>query len=166
MITFVLPGFSLNNKEWLEECAMALKVEGFVRPIFWDHWTDENEKFDPKEKADLIARHTKGEQINIIAKSIGSLVASYIIKQIPDQIHRVIVCGIPLNDIAEEEKETIKNALVSLGKDKLICFQNVEDPHGTFTEVKKFLPNTVVISEPRNDHNYPNYTSFNKFLLT
>ncbi len=167
MITFILPGEAPHNKEWLEECAMSLKVEGFVRPIFWEHWTDPDTKFDKKEKAILIARHTKGDKINIIAKSIGSLVAAYIIEQIPDQINKVIINGIPLNDIGETAKETIKKAIAGLDKNKVICFQNVNDPHGSFAEVKKFLPGGVsLVSEPRSDHHYPYYTEFNKFLAS
>ena len=165
MITFILPGGSVKNKEWLEECAMALKVDGTVRPIFWNHWTDPDAKFDKKEKANLISRHTKGDKINIIAKSIGSLVGAHVIEQIPDQINKVIVSGFPLHDIGESEKETIIKALASLDPKKVICFQNVNDPHGSFAEVKKILPSSIkIILEPRADHEYPYYSEFNKFL--
>jgi predicted alpha/beta hydrolase family esterase len=165
MITFILPGGAVHNKEWLEECAMELKVEGTIRPIFWEHWEDPEAGFDKKEKAGLIARHAKGDKVNIVAKSIGSLVAAYIIEQIPSQINKVIVNGICLNDIGDEEKETIKKALESLLPEKLICFQNENDPHGTFAEAKKFLPPEVkLISKPRADHHYPYYSEFNEFL--
>jgi len=164
MITFILPGYSLKNKEWLEECAMSLKVEGFIRPIFWEHWEDPDIEFKPKEKASLIARHAKGDKINIIAKSIGSLVAAYIIEQIPEQINKVIICGIPLTDIKGKEM-MIKKVLGRLDPENLICFQNENDPLGSFAEVRKFLPLGVkLISEPRSDHHYPYYTEFNKFL--
>jgi predicted alpha/beta-hydrolase family hydrolase len=165
MITYILPGFSLKNKEWLEECAMSLKVEGTIRPIFWEHWDDSEAKFDKKEKATLLSRHSKGDKINIIAKSIGSLVASYIIEQVPHQINKVIICGIPINDIGESEKETIKKALESLGVEKLICFQNGGDPHGNFDQIRAFLPEKIkVVSKERSDHHYPYYTEFNGFL--
>ena len=165
MVTFILPGWSVKNKEWLEETAMALKVEGFVRPIFWEHWKDESQNFDAKEKATLISRHTKGDTINIVAKSIGILVAAHIIEQVPAQIHKVIICGIPLHDTSPQEHAIIKRAIGSLDEKKLICLQNVDDPHASFAEVKKFLPHGVnLISEPRSDHNYPYYTEFNKFL--
>jgi predicted alpha/beta hydrolase family esterase len=164
MITFILPGFSLKNKEWLEECAMSLKVEGFVRPVFWEHWEDPDAEFKPKEKATLIARHTKGDKINIVAKSIGSLVAAYIIEQIPDQINKVIICGIPLSD-TKEKKTLITKVLGKLPPERLICFQNENDPHGSFDEAKKFLPPDVkLISKSRADHHYPYYSEFNEFL--
>lgn len=167
MLTFILPGGAVKNKEWLEETAMGLKTEGYIRPIFWDHWDDPDASFDKKEKATLISRHSKGDTINIVAKSIGSLVAAYIIEQIPSQINKVVICGIPLHDITEAEKESIKKALGSLDKNKLICFQNAGDPYASFAEVKKFLPAGVkLISEPRADHGYPFYSEFNKFLTS
>lgn len=167
MLTFILPGYSSKNKEWLEESAMSLKVEGYIRPIFWDHWDDPDAKFDAKEKASLISRHSKGDKLNIVAKSIGSLVASYIIEKVPDQINKVVICGIPLHDISEEEKESIKKALGSIPVEKILCFQNAGDPHASYLEVKKFLPKGVkLISEPRADHGYPFYAEFNKFLTS
>jgi predicted alpha/beta hydrolase family esterase len=160
MITFILPGYSVKNKAWLEETAMGLKVEGFVRPIFWEHWTDPDAKFDKKEKASLIARHAKGDKVNIIAKSIGTLVAALIIKEIPEQINKVILNGICVNDITPKQVEFIKSQIKKLG-DKVIIFQNEADPHGTYDQVKDF---GKVISKPRSDHNYPYYNEFNKFL--
>lgn len=144
---------------------MQLKVDGIIRPIFWEHWQDPEAKFDKKEKAKLISNHTKGEKINIIAKSIGTLVASYVIENIPEQINKVIVCGIPLNDIGDEEKSVIKKALFSLPKDNLICFQNFRDPHGSLSQVKSFLPPKVkLIHKERSDHEYPYFDEFNEFL--
>ena len=165
MITFIFPGYSIKNKAWLEETAMSLKVEGFVRPIFWEHWSDPDYKFDAREKANLVAKHTKGEKVNIVAKSIGSLVAAYVIGQIPNQINKVVICGIPVNDIVASNTEIIKKALISLKPEELICFQNVNDPHGTCFQVRALLPKNIkVVLKNRADHNYPFYNEFNKFL--
>ncbi len=165
MQTIILPGGSVKNKEWLEACASELKAEGIVRPVSWDHWLDDKEKFDPKEKGILISRHTRGESVSIVAKSIGCLVASYVILAIPSQIEKVIFNGIPLNDINSEEKETITKALSSIKKENIIIFQNESDPHGTYSEVKKLLPSTMnVVPKPRSDHDYPYYSDFNTFL--
>ncbi|MFZ3301787.1 MAG: hypothetical protein WA152_03690 [Microgenomates group bacterium] len=156
MQTLILPGYSASNKEWVDETAKNLKVEGTIRPFYWMHWTDENSKFDVQEKADLIAKHLRGEKANIIAKSIGTLVASLAIKTISDQINKVIFCGIPLNDISKEELEIIKSVAKSLG-DKIIIIQNSNDPHGTFNEIKDF---GIVIEKEGNTHNYPYFEEF------
>lgn len=86
MQTLILPGFSASNKDWVDEVAQTLKVEGIIRPFYWMHWTDVNSKFDAQEKADLIIKHLRGEKANIIAKDEGLEVANLIKLQIPDQI--------------------------------------------------------------------------------
>jgi len=160
MVTFILPGYSIKNKEWLEETAKNVKLDGQIRPVYWDHWDDPDQKFNAKEKAGLIERHSKGEQINIIAKSIGTLVAAEIISKLPNQINKVILCGIPVNDLNEREIEIIKKAASSLGENVLII-QNDEDPHGAFNQIKNF-GNTI--SKTSNNHEYLYFEDFQKFL--
>lgn len=162
MVTFILPGFSPKNKEWLEEAAKSIQIDGQIRPVYWDHWDDESQKFDAKEKADLIERHSKGDKINIVAKSIGTLVASMVIEKIPEQINKVVLCGIPVNDLNSEEIELIKKSINSLGS-RIIVFQNDKDHHGTFGQVKDF---GTVISKPADNHDYPYYEEIEKFLTT
>lgn len=161
MQTLILPGYSSHNKEWVDETAKTLKVEGVIRPFHWAHWRDENVKFDAKAKAELIAKHIKGDRVNIIAKSLGTLVASYLYQVIPDQTNKVIFCGIPLRDIALEELKIIEKC-ISQSNDRFIGLQNVNDPHGTFDEVKDFGNMKMTY---RSDHDYPFFDEFNKFLL-
>ena len=162
MTTFILPGYSPHNKAWAEEVAKNLKVEGEIRPVFWGHWSDPEYKFKPKEKADLLVRHTKGEAVNIVAKSIGTLVASYIISQVPDRISKVIFCGIPVNDLGQENIDFIKKEIKKLG-DKIVIYQNEDDPHGAFRQVKDF---GKVYLKARADHDYPYYEEFNSYLTS
>lgn len=160
MVTFVLPGYSSSNQQWAEDVAHKLKVEGDIRPIFWDHWRDEGARFDPKEKARVLTHLAPNLFVNIIAKSIGALVASYMVENIPNQVKKVIFCGIPVNDMSPEEVEFIKSAAKKLG-DKLVIYQNENDPHGSAEQVKDF---GKIITKPGNDHEYPYFTDFNKFL--
>jgi predicted alpha/beta hydrolase family esterase len=164
MQTIILPGYDIKNKQWSDELANSLEVEGVIRPIHWDHWDDDTQKFDAKEKAIVISRHARGEKINIIAKSIGTLVASYIIQQIPDQIEKVIFCGIPVNDLEERDNDVIKKA-VSQIKDKIVVYQNSNDPHGSYEQIKNFEVDFNLIEKPSYNHEYPYYEEFNKFLV-
>lgn len=50
MQTLILPGYSSSNRDWVDEVAQNLKVDGIIRPFYWMHWTDESQKFDPQEK--------------------------------------------------------------------------------------------------------------------
>lgn len=86
MQTLILPGYSASNKEWVDETVRNLKVEGTIRPFYWMHWTDSNSKFDVQEKAELIAKHLRGEKANILAKDEGLEVANILKSLLPDQI--------------------------------------------------------------------------------
>jgi len=169
MVTVILPGGSEHNKEWLEETAKKVGVEGEVRPVYWDHWEDPTKEFNPEEKGRLINDIAGARMVNIIAKSVGTLVAAYMIQKGPEKIRKVIVNGIPLNDIDEKEKEIIKSALKLVPVGNIICFQNQDDPHGSFDQAKKFLsevsPAIKIISKERDDHEYPYYSEFHDFLL-
>jgi pimeloyl-ACP methyl ester carboxylesterase len=165
MQTIILPGYSVKNKEWTDEVADSIKVEGIIRPVHWDHWVDESQKFDAKEKAVVIARHSRGVKLNIIAKSIGTLVASLIIQRIPDQIEKVIFCGIPVNDLTEDDLLQIKKA-IGIMKDKIVVFQNDNDPHGTSAQVKSFEVDFKLIEKPSYNHEYPYFEEFNELIAS
>jgi len=169
MVTIILPGYSVHNKEWLEETVKQIKSNGEIRPIYWGHWTDPDSKFDVEEKARLLDNVAGKRVVDIIAKSIGTLVASYIIQKSPVKIRKVIFNGIPLNDLDEDDKELMKAALKLISPENIICFQNEEDPHGDFSQAKNFLsdvnPEITIISKPRADHEYRYADEFRKFLL-
>jgi pimeloyl-ACP methyl ester carboxylesterase len=169
MVTVVLPGYSSHNKEWLEETVKRVNMGGEIRPIYWGHWSDPSKQFDPQEKARLIDNVAGKRMVDIIAKSIGTLVASYIIQESPEKIRKVIFCGLPLNGMAEEGKEVIKAALKLIPPQDIICFHNEEDPVGGLNQVKKFLseinPNINLTVKPRTDHEYPYFDEFRDFLI-
>src|SRR3989344_8632137 len=76
--TFLLPGFSLKNKEWAEEVREKLKPEIPVIVFYWPHWeTGEKEEDWIEKEADKILEQAKatGGMVNILAKSIGTIVA-------------------------------------------------------------------------------------------
>ena len=169
MVTIIIPGYSAHNKDWLEETAKSVKSDGEIRPIYWGHWEDPDIKFDAAEKANLLDGITGKRVVDIIAKSVGTLVASLVIEKSPEKIRKVIFCGMPLNDINEDRKEVIKNALGKIPAENIICIQNEEDPHGGTDAVKMFLSGFAseiqIISMQRADHEYFYQDEFNKFLL-
>lgn len=168
MITVILPGYSVHNKDWALITSNSLNLGHEVRPVLWEHWDNPDMPFDAKDKAQEIIQVAMKDSINIIAKSIGTLVASYIIDVIPDRIEKVILCGIPLNDMMEEHIQVEREALKSFDSEKIICFQNEDDPHGSFDQVKDFLAKVnqriKIISKPASNHEYPYYSEFEEFL--
>ena len=169
MVTIILPGYSTHNKNWLEETARTIGAQGDIRAVYWDHWTDPEKKFNPKEKGRLINDITGAGASDIIAKSVGTLVAAYMILKAPSKVRKVILCGIPLNDLSEADKEVIKLALKSIPPKSVVCFQNDEDPHGGADQLKNFMAgfdsDIEGITKSRADHEYPYFEEFKKFLL-
>lgn len=169
MLTLVLPGYSSSNKKWLEETASSVRTDGEVRPVYWGHWDDPNIEFDPKTKANLLDSVAGKRVVDVIAKSLGTLAASHLIQKSPEKIRKVIFCGLPLNDINEEEKQIVVTALRKLPPQNVIFFHNSEDPHGGANALKVFLSefegDFAVIVKPRSDHEYFYQDDFNKFLL-
>lgn len=169
MITIILPGYSPHNKKWLEETAVSVKSGDEIRPIYWGHWDDTSIKFNPEVKANLLDGVSGKRVVDIVAKSIGTLVASYLIQKSPDKIRKVILCGIPFNDLDEKDKEVVKNALRLIPPENIICIQNNTDPHGSFDTIKIFLSEfgdkIKIISKDRSDHEYFFQNDFDKFLV-
>ena len=162
MQTLILPGYSKENKVWVDEVANNIDVTGIIRPFYWMHWTDENSKFIPQEKANLIVKHVKDETVNIIAKSMGVFIASLVINKIIDRVNKVIFCGIPANDMQPDELDAVKDCVGLLG-DRFLGIQNSNDPHGGFEDVKYFRN---MISKDGDNHNYPYYEDFREFLVS
>lgn len=168
MLTLILPGGSVKNKEWALKTSKKLTLDHEVRPVLWEHWDNPEMPFDAKDKAQELVQVAMDESVNIVAKSIGTLVASYIIQAIPDRVEKLILCGIPLNDLTEADREAEKIALRNFPPEKMICFQNESDPHAGYLEVKNFLSkiNSKIrlLSKSRSDHEYPYFEEFNEFL--
>jgi pimeloyl-ACP methyl ester carboxylesterase len=166
MVTIVFPGFSEKNRDWVIETANKLSFNYDSRPVFWDHWTDPSKKFDIPKKVDQLLKIIKKDSINLVAKSIGTLVASEVLMVDPIRVSKVILCGIPLNDLNEAEKEKIKDSLKHFPHDRVICFQNREDPHGSYEQVVKFFEDTEIkiVPKERDDHEYPYFDEFESFL--
>jgi len=163
-----LPGYSDKNKLWLETVASQLKTENEVRTIYWNHWSDFHKKFDPKDKAIDVVDVMLDDSANLIAKSVGTLVASYVILRSPEKVKKVIFCGLPLKDLTEDDKKVVKEALTKISPENIIFVQNANDPHGDFNEVSKFVgevnPNLKIISKQADNHEYLYTSDFEVFL--
>lgn len=168
MLTLVLPGGSIKNKDWATKTSETVNVHHNIRPIYWNNWFDPRIKFDAKDKAGDVMDVMKDDSANIIAKSIGTLVASYVIQKIPSRIQKLILCGIPFNDLDDSDLEVIKSAVSMFPPERIICIQNENDPHGGYNKAKAFLhkinPEIKLISKPDDTHDYPYYSDFESFL--
>ena len=162
MKTLILPGSSPKNLKW----AMELNIpEAEVWP--WPHWPDGDEaSFDAQKEAREIFGKYNGQQINILAKSIGTYVLIKLFQMgfVPDKF---VLCGIPLKVIIEKKVESEYQMLTTFVPE--IIIQNSNDPLGSFTEVSEFIhninQNITVISKEADNHSYPYPDEFNKYLV-
>lgn len=167
MKTITLPGYSLSNREWAEEIKKRI---GNVQVHEWKHWvTGEQKDFSVKNEVEKVSQEVGESKVNIIAKSIGTLVAASLIKEIAGQIKKTILCGIPTaflkdNDLENKSYFNLKN----LNPKNILVIQNSQDPLATYDQIKemfsKINPEIKVLEKNREDHNYPYYSDFEKFL--
>ncbi len=90
------------------------------------------------------------------------------LEQHPNAFNKIIICGLPLNDLDESDKEHYK-VLTTIPEDRLLVIQNDHDDHGNYAQVREFLDsidceNIQIISRPASDHNYPYWDDFRDFL--
>lgn len=170
MKTIILPGYSLSNREWAEEVKKKLgdKNKAFVHE--WKHWvTGEQKDFSVENEGKKILSEVENGNVNIIAKSIGTLVAVTLLDKIASQINKLILCGIP-NAFIKDNKLDDKSyfGLKKISSDKVTVFQNQKDPVASYEEIKEMFskidPQIKVIKKDREDHSYPYYSDFEKIL--
>ncbi len=166
MKTLIIPGYSTKNKDWAYE--VKKELQGFDINIYeWKHWSDPNIKFSARDEAKNIKNIVGEESINIIAKSVGTLVISLAIAKEKLNVNKIIFCGIPINDISDDEKGEYR-ILSDIPSEKVIVFQNSEDEHGSFESLRRFLsqinPNIEIKETPGSTHNYPYFDKFEEFL--
>ncbi len=166
MKTIILPGYSPRNKDWVLEVAKNLDFPHEIRPVFWEHWTNPDKYLKPKEKSQDIIDILQGDSTNLVAKSVGSLVAAYTVGAIPEKIGKVILCGIP--SVSAQRLKIFQEAFKDFPAEKVLVFQNTKDPFATFAEVKDFMnkvnPKIKVVEKPLHTHDYPYFEEFRKFL--
>lgn len=169
MKTLILPGFSPKNKEWALDTKSYLdKMNEEVEVIAWKHWEQgSTEEGWIEREADRILNSISGVSVNIIAKSIGTVVTMVILKSHPELINKLILCGIPLRDLQVQDK-VYYEPLKVFPAHSLLCLQNEADNHGGYREVLEFVhslnPSIHIKSCARTDHEYPYPEIFTSFL--
>ena len=166
MKTIILPGYSIHNKDWANEVADNLMPNIVTTVHEWEHWS--RGTFSLQKETIAILEEIGNDNINIIAKSVGTRVTMNLIPKIINKLNKVILCGIPTKFESEPTQTLYRDNLRKLGSKNVICFQNSGDPFSPFVTIKNFIngvdPKITVIGKPRNDHEYPYFEDFKAFL--
>lgn len=168
MKTYVLPGYSDKNKSWIDETVEKIMPIISVSGIYWKHWNG-SQTVDGwiEEEAQRIISDSNNEKVNIIAKSIGTMVCMAVLKLKPELVNKIILCGIPFKDFLSNDEKRYE-LLKEISPENILCVQNEQDNYGSFTKAESFIhsinQNIKIISKPREDHSYPYSDDFIKFL--
>lgn len=85
-----------------------------------------------------------------------------------ERIEKLILCGIPVNDLNESEMDNCAK-LSCYNPEDVLVFQNDKDNHGSFLEVAKLFNKLNlkmrIEKKHRSDHEYPSYGEFMKFPI-
>lgn len=170
MVTYIIPGFSIQNKAWAEETKAKIEPEFPATVYYWQHWTTgaAEKGWITIEASRITQKIISGEKdYSIIAKSIGTAVASEVLGMAAARPKKIILCGVPINDFLLGT-DRFYESLKAISPQNILCLQNETDPHGSFAQAKEFYakinPAIKVVSTPRSDHEYPFFEDFKKFL--
>ncbi len=168
MNTIILPGYSLHNRIWAHKVKENLAEEVNVLVHEWRHWNNPSSGLDiGREVSNILHDLEVRGKSDVIAKSIGTLVCMRLIAISSNKINKIVLCGIPLNDLREENFNDY-GILKSFDYRKVVVIQNNSDPHGNFRQVysfiKKINSKVKIIEKEADNHDYPYYEDFNLFL--
>ena len=168
METIILPGFSLKNKIWAENIQTGLNSRMPTFVVNWPHWETGTLGLDWIDKEiERIIGLIQNKKVNLLAKSIGTTIAMCVIEKKLESIDKIILCGIPIHDFHSGD-ENCYEQLKTFPAGRVLCIQNVNDNHGSYAEVRKFLhvinPLINIVSKSRSDHEYPFLEEFENFL--
>lgn len=170
MRTIFLPGFSVSNKEWAEEVKVEIGDKTGIEIHQWPHWqTGEAKPGWIDGQVDKILEDIGNQKVNILAKSIGTLVAVRMLNKNTEIADKVLLCGVPLAAFQEGD-EASYDILGRLPAEKVLVIQNENDNVGSFEKVKRMFekinPKIRVIARIRDDHHYPYSSDFGQFLTS
>jgi hypothetical protein len=161
MKIFILPGYSLHNKDW------AYEVKGNLEPHFevevheWKHWS-EGGSLSLKFEVEKILEEVGKKKVSFIAKSIGTRVLMSVVPKTINQIDKVILCGIPIDPVGYAK------GIKLLGPDRLLVIQNSQDPFMPAKAIKLYLrlidKNIKFVEKIARNHDYPYFKDFLDFL--
>ena len=175
MKTIILPGYSPHNRGWAIDLKKDMDLGHEILVHEWKHWPPAHRASGPVGASFSLPREVKvilekmgKDKMNIIAKSVGTRIAMQLLVKIPEQINKVVLCGIPTKGEGETAKKNYA-PLAGFSPTGILVFQNTKDPFAKYKDIKKFIgsinPKIKIIEKPRSDHHYPYPEDFQKFLL-
>lgn len=162
MLVIFLPGYSLKNKEEMQNICTTLRENGYeTLQHEWSHWLNQEDRWDTQleiQRVNVELKNFNAEEIILVAKSLGTFAAIHLIESIQDKLKQIILMGIPIEDLEPEERERYIEILSKITI-PITIIQNSDDHHGSFTTIKDYLNlrniNFKEIKAEGHGYNYP-----------
>jgi len=168
MNLLILPGYSEHNKDWALDVESYFLKRGNAKVLIheWRHWREDYKSTNIGYEAGKIVSKAGTKKYCVTAKSFGTRVLATLLMDKLINADKVVVCGIPTTN--NDARKLYKASFSMIDFNNIICFQNEHDPLSSWGEVSKMIgginKKIKVIKKPRNDHHYPYYEDFFKFL--
>lgn len=159
----LLPGFSKKNQEWAGEFVEAMRPYGYDFRVFeYTHWQTGNESdFVVETEVERLDEFIGDEDYVLVAKSIGTFVSAHYFINHGDLPQQLVWLGVCLHVLKEDEKAAFGELFEKCPELSPTIIQNHHDPLGNHHEVAAFFTGLIdpanILTEERNDHNYPCY---------
>lgn len=163
MKIFLLPGQSIQNKEWIEEVEVEFKKEfPNTEVIYYEHWSlGEKQANIDLEVERLVEKinNCDGEYI-VFAKSIGTLIFLNSVKHLKKKPKGILMVGFSYY-LAKRLGYDVKELINSVDF-RIDMYQKEFDTAGKYEEIKQFSNEYVSVNkyecvgEVNNDHHYAN----------
>ena len=167
MNVLLLPGNSSRHGEWIENLKLAVSPY-FQRTVtqHYRHWQTGVEMADVDYEIGISQEKVRAlEPFCIIAKSIGTAIATKGTATGAFKPERLILLGVPINGAVS--KDLLKRWLDEINI-PIIIVQNTSDPLGSFAEVKaafdRAAENVSFVELPGETHDYLDFKAIAKMI--
>lgn len=140
MQALLLGGQSKRHAEWVRAFTPVLTDAGFATAfVDYDNWTANSRSTDIEAELAVAARTVAGwDDYIVVAKSIGSVIATLGIGRQILQPRAALFLGFPLSALRElPHADEVRTAAAHLPR--TVVVQNENDPFGTTVEVEAFF---------------------------
>jgi hypothetical protein len=169
MELILLPGNSINNKEWIEKIESDLK-EFFDKTYvsYYKHWETGSEIIDMNYELEKLTKHIgKKRNYIILAKSVGAVLTIRGIKEGKLKPKKCIFFGTPI--LFCRKYGIPIDFFIENYSTETMFIQNTKDPFFSADELRKFLKdknvkNHSIIEFNGETHNYDEFFQIKKLV--
>ena len=169
MNLIILPGNSPEHERWLNEATNAF--EPFfdeIHAVHYRHWQTGAPEVDESYEIEALRSLSMDMSDSVIlAKSVGTVIASRAISEDILRPRNTVFLGLPITN------PLFSTSLEEYGLQNitpLTIVQNTNDPYGSFAVVQAFMAKigatqATLVETPGQTHDYEDYEQYSSLLL-